>query len=252
MSTYIFVAVGLTPSLISNRRGESEVEELAKRIETRRDERIVITLDVRVALIEGCRKIAEDKKYTKGKCVRCFAEPNGAGLYFCSQQSPLLFLVWTVSRIDIADLIEFRDETKRLRAAQENSPICKIRKLFGFRNQAEQLCVVFDRAVKLVQEEQSEIDDWFHYMDFNMYYTELESPWPWMRNGATVACMWLIIFYFSTPILFCSILKDEGVCPQDVGGRAYSGWMSALYFASTTLSTVSCCLFCCRHCKGSL
>jgi hypothetical protein len=71
----------------------------------------------------------------------------------------------------------------------------------------------------------------------NIYYTKVESKWPWMRSGVTVSCTVLFLFYFATPVLFCNILNDSGVCPREPG-KPYSGWMSALYFASTTLSTV--------------
>lgn len=49
--------------------------------------------------------------------------------------------------------------------------------------------------------------------------------------------MWLLVYYISTPVFFCHIVKDEGVC-ETKEGYPYAGWMSALYFASTTLSTV--------------
>jgi hypothetical protein len=223
--------------LNSTIRGESEVEALAKRIEERRGGRVVITFDVRVALVQGCRQIAVDKGYP-------------------------------ISKIDIADLLEFRDETKRLFEEQKKTPIYRMKKLLNFRVQSEQLLEVLDRAVPLVQDDQDDHDNWFHYMDckfafsfpviiqfflmfcfltinddlfllfaVNIYYTKVESKWPWMRNGVTVALMVLFLFYFATPIFFCNIVKDSGVCPSEPG-KPYSGWMSALYFASTTLSTV--------------
>ena len=60
-----------------------------------------------------------------------------------------------------------------------------------------------------------------------------------------------------TPILWCTILKDENICPQyqydirdfeyvllnDTTGeivesyKKYHGWLSALFFASATMST---------------
>ena len=47
-------------------------------------------------------------------------------------------------------------------------------------------------------------------------------------------------FYLATVIFFCHIVKDENICPVDTTdkGRSYYGWVSALYFASTTVSTV--------------
>jgi len=50
---------------------------------------------------------------------------------------------------------------------------------------------------------------------------------------------YVLAFYTLTPILFCSVVKDQGVCPtSDDPDQNYPGWISALYFASTTLSTV--------------
>ena len=61
-----------------------------------------------------------------------------------------------------------------------------------------------------------------------------------------------------TPILWCTILQDENICPQykygvkdwdeyvllnDItgeiveSGKKYHGWLSALFFASATMST---------------
>jgi hypothetical protein len=139
-------------------------------------------------------------------------------------------------------LIELRNKTKDDFEQDKLSPTYQVKQILNFRNQNEQLLKVLDRAVALVNVEQSDADNWFHYMDFNIYYTRVESKWPWMRNGNTVALLWLGLFYFTTPILFCAILEDEGIC-EKVDGKPYAGWMSALYFASTTLSTVSWYLF---------
>jgi hypothetical protein len=121
--------------LNSTERGKSEVEALAKRIEGRRDGRVVITFDVRVALVEGCRQIAVDKRYA----ILC--------------------------KIDIADLLEFRNKTKSLLEEQKKTSIYRITKLLHFRVQSEQLLEVLDRAVPLVQDDQDDHDNWFHYMD---------------------------------------------------------------------------------------
>ena len=58
-----------------------------------------------------------------------------------------------------------------------------------------------------------------------------------MRNGVRVAIGYVFLFYLFTPIIFCKILQDEGVCPQDAD-HPNAGWMNSLYFASATLSTV--------------
>ena len=58
-----------------------------------------------------------------------------------------------------------------------------------------------------------------------------------MRNGVTVALGYVLLFYLFTPVMYCWILRDEGVCPSSPD-RPHTGWMTALYFASSTLSTV--------------
>jgi hypothetical protein len=127
--------------LNSTERGESEVDALAKRIEGRRDGRVVITFDVRVALVEGCRQIAVDKGY------------------------PIL------GKINIADLLEFRNKTKSLLDEQKKTAVYKIKKLLHFRVQSEQLLEVLDRAVPLVQDDQDDHDNWFHYMDCKLTFS---------------------------------------------------------------------------------
>lgn len=50
----------------------------------------------------------------------------------------------------------------------------------------------------------------------------------------------MFVFYFASVIFFCHIVNDENICPVDPTdrNRSYYGWVSALYFASTTMSTV--------------
>lgn len=51
----------------------------------------------------------------------------------------------------------------------------------------------------------------------------------------------MFAFYFATAVFFCAIVDDENICPADPDpekDRPFYGWVSALYFASTTISTV--------------
>lgn len=79
-----------------------------------------------------------------------------------------------------------------------------------------------------------------YYHDFIFYDTRLESVWPWMRSGPLAVAMVIFGFYIFTPVLFCGIMNDKQVCPDDPTGqgRAYYGWLTSVYFASTTMSTV--------------
>ena len=84
--------------------------------------------------------------------------------------------------------------------------------------------------------------EWFYYKDFAFYSLKVESNYPWMRNATYTALLITFAFYFFTPILWCSILNDENICPRydyTTGlAKKDSGWLSALFFASATMSTV--------------
>lgn len=191
-------------------RGESEVEELALRISDRMHARITITADVTDRFMRTCRRIARDNHYP--------------GL----------------SKIRLADLIAFRDQVQE---EVENSQLQhaweSVLKLLGFRSQSEQLLTCLDKAIDIVRRQEEGDVGWFHFMDFHIYYTINESRWPWMRSPAAISFTSIIVFYLFSPIFFCYVVRDKGVCPSDPSGtRPYHGWMSTLYFASTTLSTV--------------
>jgi hypothetical protein len=59
-----------------------------------------------------------------------------------------------------------------------------------------------------------------------------------------------MLFYFGSAVFFCAIIKDDQVCPCKNGDLsrsefsgteecpAYDGWMTSIYFASVTMSTV--------------
>jgi hypothetical protein len=55
-----------------------------------------------------------------------------------------------------------------------------------------------------------------------------------------VALKWLLIYYLFSAIFFCTIIQDEQVCPADPSGRGrfHYGWLTTIYFASVTMSTV--------------
>lgn len=83
----------------------------------------------------------------------------------------------------------------------------------------------------------SDIDNnWFYYQDFSFENTRIISRWPFMRSSLRKALCILALFYICTPIVFCNIMDQSEICTAT--GSLGSGWMSALYFASTTISTV--------------
>ena len=197
-------AVPIEHMLSSVAPGGSEVEQIAERIERRREERIPVTFKSRVRFLKGCRKIARRQGYD-------------------------------TARISEDDLKEYRDRVAA--EADEFRGICNIRilKRIGVYADVDCLLQILDRAVNVMKD--SDIDDsWFFYTDFSAYHTQVVSRWPWMRTSLRQAMLVLFAFYFFTPILFCNVMDQSNICTDN--GSRYSGLVSALYFASTTLSTV--------------
>ncbi|CAB9527098.1 Two pore potassium channel [Seminavis robusta] len=192
--------------LTTYRVGESKVEKMATKIQKRLDERVPVTFKARKTFLKHCRKIACDNGYSK------------------------------LSRVKYSDILRYHDEV------QEDATDCDTE---GYISRASHFCGVLSHTqclaeilekAKIVGENVGlEPDDDFHYQDFNFFHTTLVSRWPFMRHDLLKAFGIILIFYFLTPILFCVIMKDEGVCPSD---SKVPGWVNALYFASTTMSTV--------------
>lgn len=190
----------------SLRKGDSEVEELAFKIEKQRDERIPVTDHVRISFLKTCRRIAKNEDMNPRSMIpkRC--------------------------------LLEMRDKVQAQVDDRQEAEGC-IRKLFhrlGFLDEKVTKLEMLNRAVERVNELDEDV---FLYQDFSFYHTRLVSRFPLMRNSGSIAIMIMLSFYFLTPIWFCHIVPDENVCPTDTG-LAYGGWLTALYFASTTMSTV--------------
>jgi len=84
-------------------------------------------------------------------------------------------------------------------------------------------------------------DEWFYYKDFVFYSLKIESKYPWMKNAGVFSILITFAYYLFTPILWCTILRDKAICPADKENNSHNsfhGWLSSLYFASTTSSTV--------------
>mmetsp|Transcript_206 Transcript_206/g.348 ORF Transcript_206/g.348 Transcript_206/m.348 type:complete len:1383 (+) Transcript_206:113-4261(+) len=78
--------------------------------------------------------------------------------------------------------------------------------------------------------------EWFYYKDFAFYNLKVESKYPWVRNAGLFSLFVTMMFLLFTPILWCVILRDENICPSNQG--SYNGWLTSLFFASATMSTV--------------
>jgi hypothetical protein len=184
----------------------TEVEQLAKRIEERRDGRIPVIFPVRRKFLHHCHRLAKKKGFK--------------------------------SKITKDDLIAFRDEVKEKAKKAESSLYWKFFEALRFRIRPKQLLKVLEKAVDRLENEIK--SDYLYYQEFSYQFTKLESRWPWMRNPFVVCLTILFFYYFFSWLLFCPIMKDDSVCPPDVEGEGdYAGWMTTLYFASTTLTTVS-------------
>lgn len=50
----------------------------------------------------------------------------------------------------------------------------------------------------------------------------------------------LFLFYLGSAVFFCRVLQDGDICPDDPTeqNRSYYGWLTTVYFASVTMSTV--------------
>ena len=186
-----------------------EIEQLARRIENQRENRIPIPFSVRKRFLRECRAIAIQ---TSSK-----------------------------SRIDLEYLVNLRNEIKLEVEAQKSNPCLLLKEALGFHNESKLLLEILNRGVERVTNEYK--DNWFYYQDFSFYNTRIESRWPWIRNPLVASAFYIGIYYLLTPIFFCAIIDDENVCPN--GSDPYDGWMTAIYFASTTMSTVG---VSCRQC----
>ena len=202
---------------------------LADKVETRRANRIVVTQFVRRRLLHECRKIVHEKNYT------------------------------IMSRITLDDLLELRGRIQEELNEKPSNILTELsKKLLFVEDNTETLLKVIDKAVGVVHSHRASAaralgasssdeyessgktesqPDYFYYQDFNFYHTLVESRFFWFRPGIARSFMIVFLYYFITPIWFCHIQPDSNICPS-ISGKPYAGWVSALYFASTTLSTV--------------
>lgn len=177
------------------------MEQIAERIETRLENRVCITFRARVRFLHDCRKIAREKGYD-------------------------------TAEISQSDLISYRDKVEQ----EVNSHVYRLvlPKYFGIHIDSHCLLELLNQAVESMEEDIE--GTWFYYSDFNFLNTKIQSRWPWMRTEMRIALVVTFLYYLFTPILFCNIMTESSVCQSD--GESYLGWVSSLYFASTTISTV--------------
>lgn len=142
----------------------------------------------------------------------------------------------TVYRISFSALKKFRERTRK-KVAENKGCWFYTQKVLGFRDETEQLLEILELAVAIVKARNDADDDYLYYMDFNTTYTKVVEKWFVFRSGVATACFWLLLYYLFTPILFCYIVKDDGICPN-LSTDPLEAWVGSFYFASVTLSTV--------------
>lgn len=243
---------------------ESEVETIVQRLEERNANRVSVPTEVKSQFLRMCLNVCRLR--VSDSNVDC-----GCGEGKLASDSPCILRDDVINmRNRVRVEVELRSRSRRIRDA--------IKAYCGFRCQSEVLLNVLNRAVDLIDstghakarqrrksrtttsssnealnitsessdqaaacplKTQTDTDDeeWFYYKDFAFYSLKEESPYPWMRNPVLYSMLVTLSFYVMSPILWCSILHDENICPATEDG-VHNNWMSALYFASVTISTV--------------
>ena len=188
--------------LVSHRAGASEVEQLAHKIQHRRQHRLLITFDARVQLLEKCQEINVRQEY----------------------DSP-----HKISRQDLIELKQHHYDSTVLNNTHNNRLLQKLRHRLGLQTTDQYLQAAFQKALDHTAR-QSEAWFWFH--EWTFFYTKVVSPWPWMRNETANAVLVVLLFFTATPLFFCSVLQDKNVCGDPSTGI---NWLEGYYMASVTL-----------------
>eukprot|EP00526_Cylindrotheca_closterium_P013391 CAMPEP_0113651462 /NCGR_PEP_ID=MMETSP0017_2-20120614/27424_1 /TAXON_ID=2856 /ORGANISM="Cylindrotheca closterium" /LENGTH=522 /DNA_ID=CAMNT_0000564121 /DNA_START=67 /DNA_END=1635 /DNA_ORIENTATION=- /assembly_acc=CAM_ASM_000147 len=113
-------------------------------------------------------------------------------------------------------------------------PIAELRTMRDEHRQDGEVGPIFECAVNLSETIDAKA---FYFRDFNEYYLTLQDTYL-RRNPFIGAIVGVLAYYICSLILFCGIMGNNSTCPSTAGGPAYEGWLSAIYFASVTISTV--------------
>ena len=233
---------------------DSEVERIVQRLETRNANRVAVPAEVKAAFLRMCLNVCRLRNTDSD--VDC-----GCGEIKVTSDSPCIMRDDVINMRNRARLeVELRSRSRRI--------IDAIKTFCGFRCHSEVLLHVLNRAVDLIdssghkkarerrrssynstEASNSEIDgrvctrkslddeEWFYYKDFAFYSLKVESEYPWIRSSVLYSILVTFSFYLMSPILWCEILRDGNICPTSDDGL-HNDWLSPLYFASVTMSTV--------------
>ncbi|CAJ1953905.1 unnamed protein product [Cylindrotheca closterium] len=114
-------------------------------------------------------------------------------------------------------------------------PLAELRKMRDTQKEnGGQVGEIFESAVNVMEEAEGRF---FYYRSFNEYYLTLEENY-FRRNPSIAALAGVLAYYICSLVLFCGILGNNSTCPSTDGRPIYEGWLTAIYFASVTISTV--------------
>ena len=192
------------PEKNASTRTDTEVEQIAERIEKRRAARILVTFKSRVRFLKDCRRIARDNGYDQ-------------------------------ARISRQDVVDYRDRVveHELKAGLGINNSHFFHHILGIKSDVQCLAKILERAVDNLHNDEIDTDGWLYYKDFSFDHTRVVSRWPVVRHPLGIASLVVFLYYLATPILFCFIMPSSNIC--DTGRDGYMGWVNALYFASTTV-----------------
>ncbi|KAL7526364.1 hypothetical protein ACHAXR_002992, partial [Thalassiosira sp. AJA248-18] len=231
---------------------DSEVEKIVQRLESRNANRVAVPLEVKKTFLRLCKEACKsriEREMKKDNDGERSAKEVNIGDSIGDSFPPCLLR---------EDIIQIRNAIRF--ELEDRSQFQRVRDGFksrlGFRCHSKLILNALNRAVDLIDEsshakaqerrrsglDPSDIEtgdteadaEWFYYNDFAFYNLKEESDYPWMRNAGVFAFMVTFLFYIFTPILWCTVLRDPNICPEE----GYQGWLSSLFFASATMSTV--------------
>mmetsp|Transcript_24070 Transcript_24070/g.56920 ORF Transcript_24070/g.56920 Transcript_24070/m.56920 type:complete len:624 (-) Transcript_24070:175-2046(-) len=208
-----------THMLASTVRGASDIEKIVLDIESKRSSRLEVTFRERKHFLEICYEIA--KREGRGSRSK--------------------------NRFPKSTLVKLRDEFQNRMDEKHQNGInkstvgkvfanvgSKCLDFFGCQDIDESMLRLFEAGLEYTE---SVDEDEFYFQDFNFYCTRLVSRFVWMRYPQLVVVGWLFLYFFGSAVVFCAFMRNENVCPSTTN-FAYGGWMTAVYFAGVTMSTV--------------
>mmetsp|Transcript_26017 Transcript_26017/g.54751 ORF Transcript_26017/g.54751 Transcript_26017/m.54751 type:complete len:481 (-) Transcript_26017:186-1628(-) len=194
-----------TKSLIMQHRSKSDIETLARTIDARRKNRMKLKIFERSMFLEMCAKVAKEEGRNKSR----------------------------FSAKGLEDLIENLRE-KIAKKPKSAGVYDKLTKLFGCLDSDSKILELFEEGLAYTNDAE---ENEFYFRDFVFYNTTTASKFWFLKTPIVFVTFWLVFFLLGSVVLFCEILENEDVCPTQ-SGLPSDGWMTSIYFATMTMSTV--------------